>query len=66
MTRKDYIAIATALHGARLEGHGLSTASVKYIVEQWELCVDATAAAMAYDNPRFDRERFLKACREGC
>ena len=62
MTRKDYVAIAAALKGARLEGHGLNSASIKYIGEQWKLCAEHVAATMAADNPRFDRARFLAAC----
>jgi len=62
MTRKDYVAIAAALKGARLEGHGLNSASTRYISEQWALCVGHVAGVMANDNPRFDRARFLAAC----
>lgn len=49
MTRKDYILIAAAL--ARL-ADSADKAS----------CAQALTYALANDNPRFDRERFLKAC----
>lgn len=53
MTRKDYIALAEALHEAHEES-GLSTG--------WALTVDKIANVLAADNPRFDRERFVRAC----
>lgn len=55
MTRKDYVLIADALkHAAACdpgtEGGGIYRAAV---------CI---ADALAADNPRFDRARFLQAC----
>lgn len=57
MTRKDYIAIA------------LCVASVRRITRKWPHpadVLDAMARALAElfgrDNPRFDRERFLRSC----
>ena len=63
MTRKDYITIARAIDEAR----GL--ASYEEFVSQAPLGADATidlvaaaiADALAADNPRFDRERFIAA-----
>ena len=56
MTRKDYVLIAAALAKAKpARWHdGAQTA---------QHCADCTyiADALAQDNPRFDRERFLKA-----
>lgn len=49
MTRKDYEAIAKALNGLAFSADkGASSRAI--------------ADVMARDNPRFDRERFLKAC----
>ena len=62
MTRKDYVAIATALnrtypaHRRELDG------KPDEAVAQWQFSVDAIADVLAEDNPRFDRDRFLKAC----
>lgn len=54
MTRKDYVLIAEALASAR-PLDGATAASV-----HWQAC-HAMCDALAADNPRFDRERFLKA-----
>jgi hypothetical protein len=59
VTRKDYVALANAMYGvtARRESfHGNLT---------WLDCVDAVAGVLAADNPRFDRERFVRACEGG-
>jgi len=55
MTRKDYILIAAAIQSAMIQG---------YSGAEWaRQCVAHNIAlALANDNPRFDRERFLKAC----
>lgn len=56
MTRKDYILIAEALKEAHAyaidAARRLGVASAAYHV----------ADALAYDNPRFDRELFLRNC----
>lgn len=55
MTRKDYVLIAAALKQA----HDVSTiADRAYGVERAAIML---ADALASTNPRFDRERFLKA-----
>jgi hypothetical protein len=61
MTRKDYILIAAALKEARAQ-----TPVTDNINHTFELLGNSTAArviahALAKDNPRFDRERFLEA-----
>ena len=57
MTRKDYEVLAAALADAR------PTANEN---KAWhsQHCIDALAVAdaLARDNARFDRARFLKAC----
>lgn len=60
MTRKDYQLIAGAFRRARdyndsaakSAGHQVGTADAAIML----------ASALQEDNPRFDRERFLKAC----
>ena len=55
MTRKDYIALAAALALSRP-----SRSDVGY--EQWHKDCRHIMAALAGDNPRFDRDRFEIAC----
>lgn len=59
MTRKDYVAIAAALRQFYMddERESIHTASgaVEYVAHN-------IANVMARDNPRFDRQRFLRAC----
>jgi len=59
MTHKDYVAIAAALHrtGMAVNIGGKKTA--EYAIR---LAATDLAATLAADNPRFDREWFLKAC----
>jgi len=53
MTRKDYVAIAAAFKNADKRDDGETIAAS---------VMENIADAMARDNPRFDRARFLKAC----
>lgn len=57
MTRKDYILIADTLKRAR-------TAFLRQPgpLRGVDHAADILACELARDNPRFDRERFLKAC----
>lgn len=64
MTRKDYILIAAALREAVWEAE---TGRPGYVPLQETRAVMAIvngrmADALANDNPRFDRARFLAAC----
>ena len=61
MTRKDYVAIAEAMMAARADVSNQAI-SPKMALKFAE---DRIASALAADNPRFDRERFLTACRRG-
>lgn len=54
MTRKDYERLAAALLSTRPMGDER--------FEGWSDAVKAVANALAADNPRFDRERFVAAC----
>jgi hypothetical protein len=55
MTRKDYILIAAAIKGARAQ-------FPKQTLHGSRLVAEYIADALAHDNPRFDRARFLTAC----
>lgn len=52
MTRKDYVLIAAAIRAA---DDGMCHITIRHLANE-------LAAALAEDNPRFDRERFLIAC----
>ncbi len=54
MTRKDYVLLAAAIAKAPAFAASLRTAKASYAA--------LIADALASDNPRFDRARFLKAC----
>lgn len=53
MTRKDYILIADAINKAPVDASQ---------DRQRNTVARSIADALATDNPRFDRARFLKAC----
>lgn len=57
MTRKDYVLIAAALADAKLHRAVRPDAIIQHSTD-----CNYLAAALSQDNPRFDRERFLKAC----
>ena len=62
MTRKDYILIAVALKEAR--NHWLiasETCDADSFREGLHAAALEIGGALARDNPRFDRERFLRA-----
>lgn len=61
MTRKGYILIAAAL-ARPIERDGLTSEEAHAASITWESCCFNIADALAAYNPRFDRERFLKAC----
>jgi hypothetical protein len=66
MTRKDYVGLADAFartrperpeHPAETPLDGLRNGWR----EQWLVTRDAVASVLQYDNPRFDRARFIRA-----
>ena len=59
MTRKDYVAIAAAIHRTGMAVNIGPKKTAEYAIR---LAATDIAATMAADNPRFDRARFLKAC----
>lgn len=58
MTKKDYLLIAEALKTARTD----YPTQRPDAVQQSEDDAYAIAYALAKENPRFDRARFLEAC----
>lgn len=74
MTKKDYRAIAGALHAAGITEAVEISGTIHPIHEraalegaraQWGECVRYMADVLAADSPRFDRERFVRACETG-
>lgn len=60
MSRKNYKRLAGALHR---EKPAPNWSPNKHV--QWTQDVRAVADALAGDNPRFDREKFTRACETG-
>jgi hypothetical protein len=60
MTRKDYILIAAALKEAAADILN-KECPVQDLLDGKDYAAEHIADALARDNPRFDRERFLKA-----
>ena len=56
MTKKDYEALAQALAMTKPEIY------LGAELGQWRTDVQAIADALQYDNPRFNRAKFLEAC----
>lgn len=63
MTRKDYVLIAAALKEARdmLAANGANLTRTQCSLNGADASAIELADALSRDNPRFDRERFLKA-----
>ena len=61
MTRKDYILIAAALKESRSHIASPNASLRDARSETLDVTVGRLAEALASDNPRFDRERFLTA-----
>lgn len=59
MLREHYNIIADALHRSKPRAY------VGMVYDQWELIVYTLADALIKTSPRFDRERFIKACNTG-
>lgn len=57
MTRKHYVMLAAALARSKPERFHAGAEDA-----QWRWDCRVIAEALAADNERFDRERFLKAC----
>lgn len=59
MTRKDYVLLAGALRNARTGGN--ITDREAFWLSGFDEAVQALADALATDNYRFDREKFMEA-----
>ena len=57
MTRKDYVLLAAAFN--RVKPVGTRERGC------WNNCIAEVAEALKEENPRFDKERFFKACING-
>lgn len=62
MTRKDYELIAAAIKEAKPLLPPVADYAETTRQLGWQTTAHAVAEALARDNPRFDRERFLAAC----
>ncbi len=60
MSRKHYVALAKTLAGSFPIDENWQQVS-----DYWQYLVDKLADTLAADNPKFDRNRFLHACRKG-
>lgn len=75
MSKKDYQAIARALHALRVDeqvdpdalaaDRGARLVDVEVLAIAADLAAEAIADVLAADNPRFDRARFIEACETG-
>ena len=61
MTKKDYVRIAAALNGARVTDSEIISAKALYN-NGVDNAAHRIADALADDNPKFDRARFMAAC----
>lgn len=60
MTKKHFQLLADALKDSVISTSGIDTQ--EYVQVQWEHCVERIAQACKESNPRFDRDRFFRAC----
>ena len=64
MTRKDYVKIATVFaNNAPAKHDDDAGGRMHQRAEKWRALVRDMADMLATDNPRFDRARFLAACK---
>jgi hypothetical protein len=59
MTKRDFELIAQSVRVARPGLRSEHTGPMHFALDHFSILI---ANALANDNPRFDRERFLKAC----
>lgn len=62
MTRKDYVIIAACIEQAQKYNLWPTPQAAETAALMKRQIAYNCAAAMAHNNPRFDRERFLRAC----
>ena len=61
MTRKDYVLIAKAIKSSRVSNY-LDNPNRALYLNGIDNAAHNMADALASDNPRFDRDKFLTAC----
>ena len=59
MSRKHFVALASALAGSKPIGVGVP---VPKLLKQWKRDVEAIASTVSQFNDNFNRSRFLSAC----
>lgn len=59
MTRKDYVALA----GAFARSRKIAALNGEKALLTWANCVGNVCDTLAADNPRFDRDQFVEACK---
>jgi hypothetical protein len=64
MTKKDYIVIAKAVFEAR-ENVGNYIEDIDSVNQAFRCIIGELGRALADDNPRFDYDRFKRACNDG-
>ena len=64
MSKKDYVALAAALHSCKPHPFGENDILLGKTLA-WEQCCLAVADACCDMSPHFDRFRFLAMCRDG-
>ena len=63
MSKKDYVAVAAAMHRTRMASAiGATAKQVQERHRALSLACHDLAATLAHDNPAFDSARFLTAC----
>jgi hypothetical protein len=66
VSKKDYQTIASVIYTVKLDALCTTGGAAEQSRDIWLGHVSSRlAAAFAYDNPRFDRARFLEACETG-
>lgn len=63
MTRKDYRVIAQAIHERWEQSAHIQNGPVRRA--HYAEIINSLAGVFAADNPRFDREKFQRACERG-
>lgn len=62
MTKKDYIKLAELIRNERQYFNDWQQVGIGSIQVPLDHLLNGLAYILAEDNPRFDRERFIKAC----
>jgi hypothetical protein len=60
MTKKDYELIAKAIYGSLIQSGKLEWQD--QYADQFRMTARHISTALERDNPRFDKDRFMKAC----